>query len=82
MSQAAYIGPKGVDLAVDEERFREVVVRDEYVGCQVERLLTVVVLGEPWPAVWPKVGGNGERSELFGPCVSVGGVGVSVVTKG
>jgi hypothetical protein len=81
-SDAADVGPKGVDLAVDEERFRDVVVGDEGAGCQVKRLAAVLVLLESWPAVWPKVGRTGEGTELFVPGVAMEDVSVSEVVKG
>jgi hypothetical protein len=48
MSQAscdtAKVGPKAVDLAVDEKRFCDIVVCDESARFQMEHLATVLVL--------------------------------------
>ena len=70
-SGTAKIGPKSVDLAVDEKRFRDIVVRDERARGQMEHLATVLVLSEPRPGMWPKVGGTSERTELFAAWVSM-----------
>jgi hypothetical protein len=79
-SDTAKVGPKGVDLAVDEKRFRDIVVRDESARFQMEHLATVLVLSKSRPFVWGKVGGTGERTELFVTWVSMcvwGGYSVS-----
>ena len=83
-SDTAKVGPKAVDLAVYEERFRDIVVRDERARFQMEHLATVLVLSESRPADWPKVGGTGERTELFVAWVSVcvGRYSVSQVALG
>jgi hypothetical protein len=87
-SDTAEVGPKAVDLAVDEKRFRDIVVRDEHASCQREHLATVLVLSESRPADWPKVGGTGKRTKLFVAWVSMcvwrysvsqAGLGCSVV---
>src|SRR5882762_1671213 len=70
-SDTAKVGPKAVDLAVDEKRFRDIVVRDESARFQMEHLATVLVLSESRPVVWPKFGGTGERTELFVAWVSM-----------
>lgn len=70
-SSTAKIGPKSVDLAVDEKRFRDIVVRDERARSQMEHLATVLVLSESRPVMWPKVGGTSERTELFAAWVSM-----------
>jgi hypothetical protein len=70
-SNTAKIGPKTVDLAVDEKRFRDIVVRDERARIQLEHLATVLVLSESRPGMWPKVGGTSERTELFAAWVSM-----------
>ena len=59
-SDTAKVGPKAVDFAIDEKRFRDIVVRDERARFQREHLATVLVLSESRPADWPKVGGTGE----------------------
>jgi hypothetical protein len=83
-SDTAKIGPKAVDLAIDEKRFRDIVVRDERARAQMEHLATVLVLSESWPAAWPKAGGTGERTELSVAWVSmcVGRYSVSRVALG
>ena len=83
-SDTAKVGPKAVDLAIDEKWFRDIVVRDECARFQMEHLPTVLVLSESWPVEWPKVGGTGEKTELFVAWVStsVGKYPVSKIALG
>ena len=70
-SDTAEVGPKAVDLTIDEKRFRDIVVRDERARFQMKHLATVLVLSEARPADRPEVGGTGERTELFVTWVSM-----------
>ena len=62
--EPAEVVPEVEDFAIKSERLCDVVIRDEPATPEMEHLATVLIVGEPWPFVWPTVCRTQKGSEL------------------
>ena len=69
--EPAEVVPEVEDFAIKSERLCDVVIRDEPATPEMEHLATILIVGEPWPFVWPTVCRTQKGSELVAAWIAV-----------